>query len=106
LTRGGNIIATSTSTSNTIVTPLTSVHRVEAFPLLDNMCQSSDDSGDAFLRQLRLDFPDEAINAVLLDQTMDTGSGLMDGQWCASMTHQANERIYSTPVTRPKRAWP
>ena len=69
------------------------------------MCQSSDDSEDAFFGQLRVDFPDEAINAVLLDQTTDTRSGLMDGQWCALMTCHTNERTYSTPVTRPKRAW-
>lgn len=68
------------------------------------MCQSSDDSEDAFLGQLRLDFPDEAISAVLLDQTTDTRCGLMDGQWCTLMTRRANERTYSTPVTRPKRA--
>ena len=68
------------------------------------MCQSSDDSEDAFLGQLRLDFPDEAMSAVFLDQTTDTTSGLMDGQWCTLMTRRANERTYSTPVTRPKRA--
>jgi hypothetical protein len=68
------------------------------------MCQSSDDSEDVFLGQLRLDFPDEMISAVLLDQTTDTRSGLMDGQWCALMTRHANERTYSTPATRPKRA--
>jgi hypothetical protein len=55
------------------------------------MCQSSDDSEDAFLGQLRLDFPDEAISAVLLDQTTDTKSGLMDGQWSTWMTRRANE---------------
>jgi hypothetical protein len=69
------------------------------------MRQSSDDSEDAFLEQLRLDFPDEAISAVLLDQTTDTRTGLMDGQWRALMTRRANERTYSTPVARPKRAW-
>jgi hypothetical protein len=79
LTRGRKTIATTTPTSDPIVTPLTSVHRVDAFPTLDNMCQSSDDSEDAFLGQLRLDFPDEAISAVLLDQTTDTRGGLMDG---------------------------
>ena len=55
------------------------------------MCQSSDDSEVAFLGQLRLDFPDEAISAVLLDQTTDTKSGLMDGQWSTLMTRRANE---------------
>ncbi|KAI0286852.1 hypothetical protein BGY98DRAFT_942310 [Russula aff. rugulosa BPL654] len=80
LTRGRNTITTTTPTSDDIVTPLTSVHR-DAFPTPDNM--------------LRVDFPDEAINA----------SGLMDGQWCALMTCHTNERTYSTPVTRPKRAW-
>lgn len=104
MTRGRNTIATTTPTSDAIVTPLTSVHRVNAFPTSDNTCPSSDDSEDAFLGQLRLDFPDEAISAVLLDQTTDTGSGLMDGQWRALMTRRANERTYSTSVTRPKRA--
>lgn len=103
--KGRYTIATTIPTSDAIVTPLTSVHRVDAFPTPDNMCQSSDDSEDAFLGQLRLDFPDEAISAVLLDQTTDTRSGLMDGQWCTLMTGHANERTYSTPLTRPKRAW-
>ncbi len=104
LTRGRNTIATPTPTSCTTVTPLTSVHRVDAFPAPDNMCQSSDNSEDAFLGQLRLDFPDEAINAILLDQTTDSRSSLMDGQWCPSMTRHANKSTYSTPVTGPKRA--
>lgn len=102
LTRGRNTIATTTPTSDAIVTPLTSAHRIDALPTLDKMCQSSDDSEDAFLGRLRLDFPDEAISAVLLDQTTDTRSGLMDGQWSTLMTRSANERTYSTPVTRPK----
>jgi hypothetical protein len=38
-----------------------------------------------------LDFADEAIDAVLLDKSADTRSGLMTGQWCASMTRHANE---------------
>ena len=80
LTRGRNTITTTTPTSDAVVTPLTSVHRVDTFPILDNMCQSSDDSEDAFLGQLRIDFPDEAISSVHLEQTMDTRSGLMDGQ--------------------------
>jgi len=105
LTRGRNTNATTTPTSDAIITPLASAHRVDAFPTPDNMCQFSDDSEDAFLGQLRLDFPDEAISAVLLDQTADTKSGLMDGQWCALMTRHANERTHSAPVTRPKRAW-
>ena len=57
------------------------------------MCQPSDDSEDAFLGQLRLDFPDEAISAVLFDQTTDTRSGLMDGQWSALMNRRADKRI-------------
>lgn len=80
MTRGRNTITTITPISDAIVTPLASAHRVDAFPTLDNVCQPSDDSEDAFLGQLRLDFPDEAISAVLLEQTMDTRSGLMDGQ--------------------------
>ncbi len=89
MTRGRNTIATTTPTSDAIVTPLTSVRRVDAFP--DNKCQPSDDSEDACLGQLRLDFPDEAISAVLLDQTTDTRSGLMDGQWRALMTRHAEK---------------
>jgi hypothetical protein len=77
LTRGQNITTTASSTSNTIVAPLTSVHRVDTFPTPDNMCQSSD---DAFLGQLITDFADEAIHDVLLDQSTDTRSGLMKGQ--------------------------
>lgn len=73
----GQNITTPTPTYNTIVTPLTSVHRVDAFPTPDNMCQSSD---DAFLGQLVTDLADEAIDTVLLDQSTDTRSGLMNGQ--------------------------
>ena len=83
MTRGPNTIATTTLTPDAIVTPLTLVHHVDAFLTPNNKCQSSDDSEDAFLGQLRLDFPDEAIGAVFLDQTADTRSGLMDGQWRA-----------------------
>ena len=103
--RGRNTIATTAPTSDAIITPLTSVHRVDASPTPNNLCQSSDDSEDAFFGQLKLDFPDETISAVLLDKTTDTRSGLMDGQWCAMMTRHAYERAYSAPATCPKRAW-
>ena len=75
-TRGQNNTTTS-STSNTIVTPLASIHRVDVFSTPDNTCQSSDDS---FLGQLINDFAGEAIDTVVLDQSTDTRSGLMNGQ--------------------------
>jgi hypothetical protein len=83
-TRGQNN-TTTPSTPNSIATPLTSVHH--AFPTLNNMCQSSDDS---FLGQLIIDLADEAIDTVLLDQSTDTRSGLMNGQLYASMICHAN----------------
>jgi hypothetical protein len=90
-TRGRNITTTPASTSNTLVTPLTSAHRVDALQTPDNKCQSSDDSEDAFLGQIILDFADEAIDAVLSEQSTNARSDLMNGQWCASMTRHTNE---------------
>lgn len=102
-TRGQNNTST-TPTPNSIATPLTSVHRVNAFPTLNNMCQSSDDS-ESFLGQLIIDFADEAMDTVLLDQSTDTRSGLMNGQLYSSMIPHANDETYSSPVTRSKRAY-
>ena len=93
-TRGRNIATIPSSTPNTIVTPLTSAHRVHAFQTPDNMRQSSDGSEDAFLGQIILDFADESIDAVFPDQLTDARSDLMNGQWCPSMTrHAYEERI-------------
>lgn len=92
MTREPNPTTTPSLASDTIVTPLTSVHRVGAFPTLNNMCRSSDDLEDAFLERLALDFADEAMDTVLFDQSVDTRSGLMDGASCPSTTYQLKKK--------------
>jgi len=80
-TSGRNITTTPSLTSNTIVTPLTSVHRVGAFQTPDNMCQCSDDSEDVFLGQIIQDFAGETIDAIFLDHPTNTRNDLMNGLW-------------------------
>ena len=88
-TRESNIATTSSCSSLTVVTPLTSIDCVGAFPTPHNMCLSSDDLKDAILGPLTLDFADEVIDTGLSNGSTDIRSGLMDGGSCASTTRRA-----------------
>jgi hypothetical protein len=102
-TRGPIVTTAFSSASPTMATQLTSVGR--AFPTPNNMFQMSDDLDDTILGPLALDFSDDVIDTVLSNGSTDMRSGLMEGRSCTSLTRHIKRAYYSSPATRPKRAY-